>query len=416
MLWAGLYWGGRINTSTANYAIREKIKISVDNGAYTNLVADELTDFNSTPSYFCFKDITSIVQSNAINARYTVADMVTRTGSTNRWGGWTIVVVYKNVLESMRNLTVFDGLANVSLFSTPNTPSVDIPISGFLTPLSGPVNFELGVVAYDGDREQTGDQLRFNGAGSFVNVSDAIHNATNLFNSTISYGGVLTPFRNPDLNNTLGRTSATSDSTRAVFAGGYNQLTAPLFNSVGSLQYITISTKGNTANFGNQFFGRYSMGAAASPTRALYFGGGLGHPSITNLNIIDFVTIATLGDAQDYGDLTEQARLVASCANSTRGLRAAGLTPTRVNTIDYVTMASTGDAINFGDLSYANNFPLACSSSTRGLFAGGYTNPASVNNIEKVEIATIANATDFGDLTRQGSHGAATSDSHGGLG
>ena len=108
--------------------------------------------------------------------------------------------------------------------------------------------------------------------------------------------------------------------------------------------------------------------------------------------------------------------MIASCANSTRGLRAAGATPTRVNTIDYVTMASTGDAINFGDLSYVNNFPFACSSSTRGLFAGGYTNPASVNTIEKVEIATLGDATNFGDLTRLGSHGGATSDSHGGLG
>ena len=123
-----------------------------------------------------------------------------------------------------------------------------------------------------------------------------------------------------DLNDSLGRPAAAADSTRAVFAGGYNNSLAPLFHPVGDLQYITISTKGNTSSFGNQFFGRYSMGAAASPTRALYFGGGFGHPSITNLNIIDFVTIATLGDAQDYGDLTEQARLVASCANSTRGL------------------------------------------------------------------------------------------------
>ena len=220
-----------------------------------------------------------------------------------------------------------------------------------------------------------------------------------------------------DLNDTLGRPSATSDNTRAVFAGGYNQLTAPLFNSVGDLQYITISTKGNAATFGNQFFGRYGMGAAASPTRAIYFGGGYESSpgTVTNLNIIDYVTIQTLGDAKDFGDLTEKSRMIASCANSTRGLRAAGATPTRVNTIDYVTMASTGDAINFGDLSYVNQYPFACSSSTRGLFAGGYTNPGSVNNIEKVEIATIANATDFGDLTRQGSHGAATSDSHGGL-
>ena len=227
--------------------------------------------------------------------------------------------------------------------------------------------------------------------------------------STIDYG---------DLNDTLGRPSATSDNTRAVFAGGYNQLTAPLFHAPADLQYITISTKGNTATFGTQFFGRYSMGAAASPTRAVYFGGGYESSpgTVTNLNIIDYVTIQTLGDAKDFGDLTEKSRMVASCANSTRGLRAAGLAPTRVNTIDYVTMASTGDAINFGDLSYVNHYPFACSSPTRGLFAGGYTNPASVNTIEKVEIATIANATDFGDLTGQRSHGAATSDSHGGLG
>ena len=221
-----------------------------------------------------------------------------------------------------------------------------------------------------------------------------------------------------DLNDTLGRPSAASDNTRAVYAGGYNQLTAPNFHVPAELQYVTIASKGNAATFGTQFFGRYSMCGAASPTRAVYFGGGYESSpgTVTNLNIIDYVTIQTFGDAKDFGDLTEQSRMVASCSNSTRGLRAAGLAPTRVNTIDYVTMASTGDAINFGDLSYASNFLFACSSSTRGLFAGGYTNPASVNTIEKVEIASTADSTDFGDLTVLKSHGTAVSDSHGGLG
>ena len=44
--------------------------------------------------------------------------------------------------------------------------------------------------------------MRFNGAGNNVQISDALHNATNLFNSTISNGAVLTPFRNPNFNNT----------------------------------------------------------------------------------------------------------------------------------------------------------------------------------------------------------------------
>ena len=63
--------------------------------------------------------------------------------------------------------------------------NTSFPINGFLTPPSGPVNFELGVVAYDGDRQSTGDQMKFNGSGSFLNIQDPIHNPTNLFNSTI---------------------------------------------------------------------------------------------------------------------------------------------------------------------------------------------------------------------------------------
>lgn len=203
IVWAGLYWVGMLNTpasSTTNYNLRNQVKLSANNGAYINLVADEI--LNNTVGktmYNCFKDVTSIVQANPINASYSVANVVTQNGS-NTFGGWTMVVVYQNIYESMKNVTVYDGLANVN--STSGT--VNINLSGFLTPTSGPVNFELGVVAHDGDRGQTGDQLAFNGAGSFVTISDAIHTANNVFNSTISRNGVLTPLRNPSYNNNLG--------------------------------------------------------------------------------------------------------------------------------------------------------------------------------------------------------------------
>ena len=202
--WAGLYWSGISNPAQANYANRFSVKLKVDNGAYQNITAltgnrqDNTTGYNS---YHAFADITAIAQAAGNNARYTLADMFAETGTTNKWGGWTIVVVYKNDLQPMRNLTVFNGLANVS----GSFPTVNVPISGFLTPLSGPVTFDLGVVAYDGDRSQTGDQLLFNGAGTYVNVSDGIHDVNDIFNSTISYNGVLTPYRRPDLNNTLGQ-------------------------------------------------------------------------------------------------------------------------------------------------------------------------------------------------------------------
>jgi gliding motility-associated-like protein/uncharacterized repeat protein (TIGR01451 family) len=208
ILWAGLYWGAlvgnsAIQTTLTNYANRDKVKVKINNGAYTTLTADEIYNQSTNTSYktyHCFKNVTSLVTSAGIKAKFTIADLVslnhTQFPSTNGpYGGWSIVVVYKNVFESQRLLTVYDGLTSVN-----GTNQVNIPISGFVTPQVGPVSFELGIVTLDGDRGVSGDQLKFNN----LNISDAIHNVNDVCNSTISYNGVLTPFRNPSFSNTLG--------------------------------------------------------------------------------------------------------------------------------------------------------------------------------------------------------------------
>jgi gliding motility-associated-like protein len=203
ILWAGLYWGAENQSGGSNYANRNQCKIKVNSGAYTNLTADAFQDnaigFNT---YHCFKDITALVQGAGIKSRFTVANVAARVGGTNRFGGWSIVVVYKNDLQPMRNLTVFNGLSNVSGAN----PTTDVTVSGFLTPLSGPITFEIGNITYDGDRSSTGDQLQFNGGSGFVNISDADNNANDIFNSTLCYNGVAktAPFINPGYLNTLG--------------------------------------------------------------------------------------------------------------------------------------------------------------------------------------------------------------------
>ena len=75
--------------------------------------------------------------------------------------------VYADAAEPMRNLTVFDGLAMITSGwgGGGDNSTVDVPISGFLTPPFGPVDLNLGVVAYDGDRGSSGDQLGFDGTG-----------------------------------------------------------------------------------------------------------------------------------------------------------------------------------------------------------------------------------------------------------
>ena len=145
------------------------------------------------------------------------------------------------------------------------------------------------------------------------------------------------------------------------------------------------------------------------------FGGGY---APGDQNTIDFITISTLGNAQDFGDLSTSKRQGGACSSSIRGIFAGGLTPTpsNLNVIEFVTIASTGDAIDFGDLTQARMSVSGLSNQTRGVFTGGYIAPAGVNTIDFITISTIGNASDFGDLSQLKGYTGACSDAHGGLG
>ncbi len=85
------------------------------------------------------------------------------------------------------------------------------------------------------------------------------------------------------------------------------------------------------------------------------------------------------------------------------------------NTMQHVTIATTGNAQDFGDLTLARGIAHGTSNQTRGIFMGGSTNPARQNTIDFVVIATTGNASDFGDLRTERQNGGVASDSHGGL-
>ena len=85
--------------------------------------------------------------------------------------------------------------------------------------------------------------------------------------------------------------------------------------------------------------------------------------------------------------------------------------------INYVTIATTGNAVDFGDL-ITNNASGGCasySSLTRGCFAGLRT-PSLTNTIEYFTISTLGDALDFGNLTQTVNNGGGCSNGHGGLG
>ena len=86
-----------------------------------------------------------------------------------------------------------------------------------------------------------------------------------------------------------------------------------------------------------------------------------------------------------------------------------------MNTVDFITIATTGDATDFGDTSFARHSICALSSPTRAICAGGRSGDSNYNSIDFTTIMTQGVYFDFGDLTTTVVGGCGLSNSHGGL-
>ena len=65
---------------------------------------------------------------------------------------------------------------------------------------------------------------------------------------------------------------------------------------------------------------------------------------------IEYVTIASTGNAQDFGDISGGRIEVWEVVISTRGLMEVEEVQAQTVTLIYITIASTGNAQDFGDL------------------------------------------------------------------
>ena len=205
-----------------------------------------------------------------------------------------------------------------------------------------------------------------------------------------------------------------SSSTRALFAGGSISASP---NMSDEIDYVTIASLGDATDFGNLVLARRNMTGVMSPTRAVFCGGRNDTPApSTQQEEMDYVTIATTGNALDFGDLTVARGRMGSVCSSTRGVIGGGEgSPADSNVIDYITIASTGNAQDFGDMiKISEGDNGGCSNSMRGVF-GGHDVPGGKNTMEYVTISSTGNSQDFGDLLYTASRKSGCSDSHGGI-
>ena len=183
--------------------------------------------------------------------------------------------------------------------------------------------------------------------------------------------------------------------TRGLTMGGY---TSPTFTNV--IEYINIATTGNAADFGDLNALLQDPMAVASRTRGIS-GGGLSYPGPAYVNTVQAVTISSTGNSVDFGDLTAARNTISGGGNSTRGIYCGGNPNSKTNIIDFVEISTTGNASDFGDLTVEkrNAGKGQASNATRHIVYGGQITPSVTNSIEFVTIATLGNGIDFGDAS-----------------
>ena len=203
-----------------------------------------------------------------------------------------------------------------------------------------------------------------------------------------------------------GGNTGAATNTRGFFSAGSG--------FIDTIEFITFASTGNPIDWGDLTQSRAGGASSNSPTRALY-GGGATPEMVTT---IDYFSVVSAGDATDFGDLTQTRGEISTAGNSTRAIWAGGRESAspgaQSNIIDYVTIASVGNASDFGDLTAVRRYPGGTSNQQRGVFGGGDT-PSSTDVMDYIAIAATSDAADFGDLVVARYYVVGSSSYHGGL-
>jgi hypothetical protein len=206
-----------------------------------------------------------------------------------------------------------------------------------------------------------------------------------------------------------------SNATRGGRGGGFTGTSNPFASNI--IDYVTIATTGNASDFGDLSSVRYGISGLSSSTRGIFGGGAIYTGSTVYTNVIEYITIASTGNATDFGDLLAAGDNMSGASSATRGVFMGGVVsaPNPQNVMQYITIASTGNAQDFGDLATAIKTAGGNSNGTTGIVMGGLT-PSLTNQVQEITIATTGNAADFGDLTQtRASSPGTVSPNHGGL-
>jgi len=410
-----------IGTATAGNA-----EVSVAFTAPSDVGNDDITAYGASAT-----DGTNVIGATGSSSPVTVTGLTNGTSYTaqvwaiNDYGNGPLSAASNSVTAALDAAYVKTANFDIEKFniSTTGNASDFAHASYDDRPTAG---FGNGVYAFwaGADSQATIDRLTNATGGTATDFGNLTQTGTNMCGISNNVRGMIVGGDRTSPDNftvleyvTMATTGNATDfgdinvAAKRLYGLGKGSTTRGVFSASGTdggsggptnaMSYITIASAGNALDFGNLTTARILGAAGNNSTRLVFSGGQVGDEVPTN--VMDYITIASTGNATDFGDTSVTRMNLGGASNSTRSVFTGGATSgsssSRKNTIDYITTATTGNATDFGDLTAGNNYGFAaCSSGVRGVFAGGYTS-GYTNVIDYVTIDTTGNAADFGDLT-----------------
>ena len=167
-----------------------------------------------------------------------------------------------------------------------------------------------------------------------------------------------------DMSSGTGYHASCSSPVRGVFAGGTHPNSPAGDSVIRSAESITISSKGNSTTFAQLHAKHQRTTAASNGIRGLVFSG---RPAVVHISAID---MSSGGNAVHFGDLAQGDYSGFSCCNQVRAVHGGGDASPRINRIEFVSINTFGNAQNFGELSGVGQSFLTATSDSHGGLGG----------------------------------------------
>ena len=282
----------------------------------------------------------------------------------------------------------------------------------------------IGLYGGDNSILNTVDQINISNNGNatdFGDLTEAIKKgaAAGALTRTVRCGGqtpsnvntmdFANPFNAGNFVN-FGDLTAAGQTTNNAHSNNVRGISAEGQGSPGTknLNVFTIASQGNAAQFGD-ITQNDAIWTCGGGNNTRYFCAGA-YPAS---NIICVKSIANDADCVDFGDLSASKWGVSQNSNPTRICFSAGQEPGKSTDIEFITIATAGNATDFGDLTRAIGDTSASCNSIRGVVQG--SDSPSTAGLDVFTLATTGNATDFGDTTRAFDQCFGVSNGHGGI-